>query len=74
MKEMKDIKKMINRANTLKEYDKKKQNSLKYFVVDDFIYNLSSNAIADIKANEKDDRVYFKDLKTSTLIEIAGLQ
>lgn len=74
MKEMKDIKKMINRANTLKEYDKQKQNSSKYFIVDDSIYNLSSSAIADIKANEKDDRVYFKDLKTSTLIEIADIK
>lgn len=69
---MADLKKMIDNANIIKEHEK--QNSLKYFVVDDFIYNLSSNAIADIKANEKDDRVYFKDLETSTLIEIAGLQ
>ena len=55
MKEMKDIKKMINRANTLKEY--KKQNSLSFFVVDDILdnsmYELSEEAIKDIKANEK---------------------
>lgn len=69
---MANLRKMIDNANIIKEHEK--QNSLKYFVVDDFIYNLSSNAIADIKANEKDDRVYFKDLKTSTLIEIAEIQ
>ena len=71
MREMKNIKKMINRANILKEYDK--QNSLEYFVVDDFIYNLSASAIKDIKANEKKGIAYFKDLQTSTLIEIADL-
>ena len=58
MKEMKDIKKMINRANTLKEY--KKQNSLSFFVVDDILdnsmYELSEEAIKDIKANEKKKR------------------
>ena len=70
---MKDIKKMINRANILKEYDKQKQNSLEYFVVDDFIYNLSASAIKDIKANEKKGIAYFKDLQTSTLIEIAEM-
>lgn len=69
---MANLRKMIDNANIIKEHEK--QNSLKYFIVDDFIYNLSSNAIADIKANEKDDRVYFKDLKTSTLIEIAEIQ
>ena len=68
---MKDIKKMINRANILKEHDK--QNSLEYFVVDDFIYNLSASAIKDIKANEKKGIAYFKDLQTSTLIEIAEM-
>ena len=73
MKEMKDIKKMINRANILKEYDKQKQNSLEYFVVDDFIYKLSQEAIKDIKKNEKKGIAYFKDLQTSTLIEIADL-
>ena len=57
MKEMKDIKKMINRANTLKEY--KKQNSLSFFVVDDILdnsmYELSEEAIKEIKEkrNEK---------------------
>ena len=69
MREMRNIKKMINRANILKEYDK--QNSLEYFVVDDFIYKLSKEAIRDIKANEKKGIAYFKDLQTSTLIEIA---
>ena len=73
MKEMKDIKKMINRANTLKEY--KKQNSLSFFVVDDILdnsmYELSEEAIKDIKKNEKKGIAYFKDLQTSTLIEIA---
>ena len=68
---MKDIKKMINRANILKEHDK--QNSLEYFVVDDFIYKLSKEAIRDIKANEKKGIAYFKDLQTSTLIELAGV-
>lgn len=71
MKEMRNIKKMINRANILKEYDK--QNSLEYFVVDDFIYKLSKEAIRDIKANEKKGIAYFKDLQTSTLIELAGV-
>ena len=65
---MADLKKMINRANILKEHDK--QNSLEYFVVDDFIYKLSASAIAVIKANEKKGIVYFKDLETSTLIEL----
>lgn len=73
MREMKDIKKMINRANTLKEY--KEQNSLSFFVVDDILdnsmYELSEEAIKDIKKNEKKGIAYFKDLQTSTLIEIA---
>ena len=69
---MANLRKMIDNANIIKEHEK--QNSLKYFVVDDFIYNLSPSAIADIKANEKDARVYFKDLKTSTLIEIAEIE
>ena len=56
MREMRNIKKMINRANILKEYDK--QNSLEYFVIDDFIYNLSATAIKDIKANEKKGIAY----------------
>lgn len=69
MREMKNIKKMINRANKLKEYDK--QNSLEYFIVDDSIYKLSQEAIKDIKANEKKGIAYFKDLAMETLIEIA---
>lgn len=69
MREMKNIKKMINRANSLKKYDK--QNSLEYFIVDDSIYKLSQEAIKDIKKNEKKGIAYFKDLQTSTLIEIA---
>ena len=69
MREMKNIKRMINRANALKEYDK--QNSLEYFIVDDSIYKLSQEAIKDIKTNEKKGIAYFKDLQTSTLIEIA---
>ena len=69
MREMKNIKKMINRANPLKKYDK--QNSLEYFIVDDSIYTLSQEAIKDIKKNEKKGIAYFKDLQTSTLIEIA---
>ena len=69
MKEMKDIKKMINKANILKEYDK--QNSLEYFIVDDFIYKLSQEAIKDIKKNEKKGIAYFKDLAIETLIELA---
>lgn len=66
---MRDIKKMINKANSLKEYDK--QNSLEYFIVDDSIYKLSQEAIKDIKANEKKGIAYFKDLAMETLIEIA---
>ena len=72
MKEMRNIKKMINKANTLKEYDKQKQNSLEYFIVDDSIYKLSQKAIKDIKKNEKKGIAYFKDLQTPTLIEIAN--
>lgn len=70
MREMRNIKKMINRAKILKH---NKQNSLEYFVVDDFIYKLSKEAIRDIKANEKKGIAYFKDLQTSTLIEIANV-
>lgn len=66
---MREIKKMINKANTLKKYDK--QNSLEYFIVDDSIYKLSQEAIKDIKANEKKGIAYFKDLAMETLIEIA---
>lgn len=66
---MKNIKKMINKANTLKKYDK--QNSLEYLIVDDSIYKLSQEAIKDIKANEKKGIAYFKDLRDETLIEIA---
>lgn len=66
---MREIKKMINKANILKEYDK--QNSLEYFIVDDSIYTLSQEAIEDIKANEKKGIAYFKDLAMETLIEIA---
>ena len=73
---MADLKKMINRANTLKEY--KKQNSLSFFVVDDILddimYKLSKEAIKDIRANEKKGVAYFKDLKTSTLIELSEIQ
>ena len=66
---MREVKKMINKANTLKKYDK--QNSLEYLIVDDSIYRLSQEAIKDIKKNEKKGIAYFKDLQTSTLIEIA---
>lgn len=66
---MREIKKMINKANTLKEYDK--QNSLEYFIVDDSIYTLSQEAIKDIRKNEKKGIAYFKDLAMETLIEIA---
>lgn len=69
---MADLKKMINRANIIKENDK--QNCLKYFVIDDFIYDLSASAIEDIKAHAQNNRVYFKDLKTSTLIELSEIQ
>ena len=71
MREMKNIKRMINRANALKEYDK--QNSLEYFIVDDSIYKLSQEAIRDIKATEKKGIAYFKDLAIETLIELAGV-
>lgn len=66
---MREIKKMINKANILKKYDK--QNSLEYFIVDDSIYKLSQEAIKDIKTNEKKGIAYFKDLAMETLIEIA---
>lgn len=66
---MREIKKMINKANILKKYDK--QNSLEYLIVDDSIYKLSQEAIKDIKANEKKGIAYFKDLAMETLIEIA---
>ena len=73
---MTDLKKMINRANILKEYDK--QNCLKYFIVDDILddsmYKLSQEAIKDIKSNEKKGVAYFKDLQTSTLIELSEIQ
>ena len=73
---MADLKKMINRANTLKEY--KKQNSFSFFVVDDILddimYELSEEAIKDIRANEKKGVAYFKDLQTSTLIELSQIQ
>lgn len=72
MREIKNIKKMINRANTLKEYDK--QNTLSYFEIDDFIYDLSPSAIKDIKAHAQNNKVYFKDLQTSTLIELSEIQ
>ena len=65
---MRDINRMSNRAKVLKH---NKQNSLEYFIVDDFIYKLSQEAIKDIKKNEKKGIAYFKDLQTSTLIEIA---
>lgn len=66
---MREIKKMINKANILKKYDK--QNSLEYFIVDDSIYKLSQEAIKDIRKNEKKGIAYFKDLAMETLIEIA---
>lgn len=73
---MADLKKMINRANVLKENDKR--NCLKYFIVDDILddimYKLSKEAIKDIRANEKKGVAYFKDLKTSTLIELSEIQ
>ena len=52
-------------------YNNQKVN-LSYFVIDDFIYDLSASAIEDIKAHAKNNRVYFKDLLTSTLIEIVN--
>ena len=72
---MTDLKKMINRANILKENDK--QNTLSYFeiddILDDIMYKLSKEAIKDIRANEKKGVAYFKDLQTSTLIELAEI-
>ena len=72
---MADLKKMINRANILKENEK--QNCLKYFIVDDILddimYKLSKEAIKDIRANEKKGVAYFKDLQTSTLIELSEI-
>ena len=52
-------------------YNNQKVN-LSYFEIDDFIYDLSASAIEDIKAHAKNNRVYFKDLLTSTLIEIVN--
>ena len=37
-------------------------------------FNSVEEAIKDIKANEKKGIAYFKDLQTSTLIEIAEVQ
>ena len=72
---MTDLKKMIDNANIIKENDK--QNRLKYFIVDDIVdnsmYKLSKKAIKDIRANEKKGVAYFKDLLTSTLIELAEI-
>ena len=72
---MTDLKKMIDNANIIKENDK--QNRLKYFIVDDIVddsmYKLSKEAIKDIKSNEKKGVAYFKDLQTSTLIELAEI-
>lgn len=72
---MADLKKMIDNANMIKENDK--QNCLKYFIVDDIVdnsmYKLSKEAIKDIRANEKKGVAYFKDLLTSTLIELAEI-
>ena len=73
---MADLKKMIDNANIIKENEK--QNCLKYFIVDDILddimYKLSQEAIKDIRANEKKGIAYFKDLQTSTLIELAEIQ
>lgn len=73
---MTDLKKMIDNANIIKENEK--QNCLKYFILDDILddimYKLSKEAIKDIKAHAKNNRVYFKDLLTSTLIELAEIQ
>lgn len=73
---MADLKKMIDNANIIKENEK--QNCLKYFIVDDILddimYKLSKEAIKDIRANEKKGVAYFKDLQTSTLIELAEIQ
>lgn len=69
---MADLKKMINRANIIKENEK--QNTLSYFEIDDFIYNLSPSAIKDIKAHAQNNKVYFKDLQTATLIELSEIQ
>ena len=52
-------------------YNNQKVN-LMYFEIDETIYNLSSSAISDIKAHAKNNRVYFKDLLTSTLLEIVN--
>lgn len=52
-------------------YNNQKVN-LSYFVIDDFIYNLSSSAISDIKAHARGNKVFFKDLKSSTLVEIVN--
>lgn len=72
---MADLKKMIDNANIIKENDK--QNCLKYFIVDDIVddsmYKLSKEAIKDIRANEKKGVAYFKDLQTSTLIELSEI-
>lgn len=52
-------------------YNNQKVN-LMYFEIDESIYNLSSSAISDIKAQAKNNRVYFKDLLSSTLVEIVN--
>ena len=52
-------------------YNNQKVN-LSYFVIDDFIYDLSASAIEDIKAHARGNKVFFKDLKSSTLVEIVN--
>lgn len=52
-------------------YNNQKVN-LMYFEIDESIYNLPSSAISDIVTHAKNNRVYFKDLLTSTLVEIVN--
>jgi hypothetical protein len=70
---------MINRLNKIKEEINRIQyNNTIYLNADDveeICELLSDDAAADIRKNGyKDDKLIYKNLKTSTLIEIAEIQ
>lgn len=66
----KQYKNIKTEANNILYHNQKA--NLMYFEIDESIYNLSSSAISDIKAHAKNNRVYFKDLLSSTLVEIVN--
>ena len=70
---------MINRLNKIKEEINRIQyNNTIYVTADDveeLCESLSDEAGADVRVNGyKDGKLIYKNLKTETLIEIAGLQ